>query len=63
MSALQRQCVAIRYKISGDDVTNRYFYRNPGEKFYQFEQRFFIKCFTLGYEITLVKYVCEYDSV
>lgn len=62
MSALQRQCVAIRYKIRGDE-TNRYFYRNPGEKFYQFEQRFFIRCFTLCYDVTLVKYLCEYDSV
>lgn len=63
MSVLQQQCVAIRYKVKGDDVTNRYFYRRPGEKFYEFEQRFFIRCFTLGHVVTLVKYVCEYDSV
>lgn len=58
----QRECVAIRYKVKGEDV-NRYFYRNPCEKFYHFEQRFFIKCFTLGYTLSLIKYVCEYDEI
>ena len=56
-------CVAIRYTIRGDKVTNRYLYRRAGESFAKFEQRFFIKLFTLGYVAETVKYVCEYDEV
>ena len=63
MSVFQHNCVAIRYKVKGDNVTNRYFYRLPGEKFFEFENRFFIRCYTLGQVVTLLKYVCEYDSV
>lgn len=56
-------CVAIRYTIRGDKVTNCYIYRRAGEKFAHFEQRFFIKLFTLGYVAETIKYVCEYDEV
>lgn len=63
MSELMDKVVAIRYKVRNDPITNRYLYRRKDERFYKFEQRFFTLCFTLGYVVTELKYVCEYDSV
>lgn len=63
MSKEMNNCVAIRYRIRGDTKNNRYHYRRPGEKFSDFEQRFYIKLFTLGYVAETIKYVCEYDYI